>query len=125
MWGNGAATARVLARSGAKIFGCDINIEAAVHTQKRLEVEGADVTVMAADVTNKDSVKKMVDACIAKYGHIDVLVKYVIAREHLLPFFPVQQNILTSLFSAMSVDQSQEVRRRWKSAFGMLKPILI
>jgi NAD(P)-dependent dehydrogenase (short-subunit alcohol dehydrogenase family) len=75
MWGNGAATARVLARSGAIVFGCDINVDAAIHTQKRLQAEGADVTIVATDVTDDDSVKHMVDACIAKYGRIDVLVK--------------------------------------------------
>jgi NAD(P)-dependent dehydrogenase (short-subunit alcohol dehydrogenase family) len=75
MWGNGAATARVLARSGAKIFGCDLHLEAAQHTQRRLQAEGADVTVVATDVTNNDSVKKMVDDCMAKYGRIDILIK--------------------------------------------------
>lgn len=78
LWGNGAATARVLARSGAKIFGCDLNIEAARHTQKRLQAEGAEVTVMSVDVTNNEQVKEFVDACIVKYGRIDVLVKCVV-----------------------------------------------
>ncbi|KAK6373331.1 hypothetical protein LTS17_008351 [Exophiala oligosperma] len=77
LWGNGAATARVLARSGAKIFGCDLNIEAARHTQKRLQAEGAEVTVMSVDVTNNEQVKEFVDACIVKYGRIDVLVSNV------------------------------------------------
>lgn len=82
LWGNGAATARVLAKSGAKIFGCDLNLEAAQHTQQRLQAEGADVTVIATNVTNNDSVKQMVEACVSKYGRIDVLVKYRIS-EHL------------------------------------------
>lgn len=75
MWGNGAATARVLAKQGAKIFGCDLYLEAAEYTAKRLRAEGAEVTVIAADVTKDDSVKALVDACIAKYGRIDILVK--------------------------------------------------
>lgn len=75
MWGNGAATARVLAKQGAKIFGCDLHLAAAQHTEKRLVAEGAEVTVMAADVTNDESVRAMVDACVAKYGRIDILIK--------------------------------------------------
>lgn len=75
MWGNGAATARVLGRSGAKIFGCDIHIDAARHTQRRLQAEDTEVTVVGVDVTSNDSVKQMVDACVAKYGRIDILVK--------------------------------------------------
>lgn len=75
MWGNGAATARLLSRNGAKIFGCDLYLEAAQHTQKRIAAEGGDVTVVAADVTSDKSVKEAVDACVAKYGRIDILVK--------------------------------------------------
>lgn len=75
LWGNGAATARVLARNGAKIFGCDLHLEAAQHTQKRIVAEGGDVTVVAADVTSDAGVKASVDACIEKYGRIDILIK--------------------------------------------------
>ncbi|KAJ0382719.1 hypothetical protein COL922a_011961 [Colletotrichum nupharicola] len=77
MWGNGAATARLLAKQGAKIFGCDLYLEPAQHTQKRIVAEGGDVTVVAADVTNEESVKSAVDACLAKYGRIDILINNV------------------------------------------------
>ena len=73
MWGNGAATARVMAEQGAKVFGCDLNLEAAQRIQKRLS--GADVTVTEANVTLNDDVKRAVDECIKKYGRIDVLIK--------------------------------------------------
>jgi NAD(P)-dependent dehydrogenase (short-subunit alcohol dehydrogenase family) len=75
MWGNGAATARVFTQQGAKIFGCDLHLSAAQHTEKRLHAEGADVTVMAADVTKDSDVKALVEACLRKYGRIDILVK--------------------------------------------------
>lgn len=75
MWGNGAATARVLAKNGCKIFGCDLYLEAAEHTQKRIRAEGGDITVTSADVTNDESVKAAIDECIQKYGRIDILIK--------------------------------------------------
>ncbi|CAH0019839.1 unnamed protein product [Clonostachys rhizophaga] len=77
VWGNGAATARILAKQGAKVFGCDLYLEAADHTRKRIAAEGGDITVVSADVTNDESVKKAVDACIEKYGRIDILVNNV------------------------------------------------
>lgn len=77
MWGNGAATARVLAQNGCKIFGCDLYLEAAQHTQKRLQAEGSECFVTAADVTNSTDVKALVDACMEKYGRIDILVNNV------------------------------------------------
>ncbi|KMU86144.1 3-oxoacyl-[acyl-carrier-protein] reductase [Coccidioides immitis H538.4] len=77
MWGNGAATARVLAHNGAKIFGCDLNLSAAQHTQRRIVAEGADCTVVATDVTKGDEVKALVDACVQRYGRIDILINNV------------------------------------------------
>lgn len=76
-WGNGAATALVLAAQGAKVFGVDINLDAAQHTQKRITAQCGEITVFAADVTKATHVKAAVDACIEKYWRIDVLVKYV------------------------------------------------
>lgn len=50
MWGNGAATAKVLAcENGAKVFGCDLNLDAAEHTKRRIEAEGGICDVMLAD----------------------------------------------------------------------------
>lgn len=77
MWGNGAATARMLARNGAKIFGCDIRLPAAEYTRERLTQEGGICDVVAADVTVEEDVRRMVEACMEKYGRIDVLVNNV------------------------------------------------
>lgn len=77
MWGNGAATCRVFAQQGCKIFGCDLNLPSAENTKKRIEAEGGEMTVVKTDVTRDDDVKKLVDAVMEKYGRIDVLVKYV------------------------------------------------
>ena len=76
-WGNGAATARVFAHQGAKIFGCDLDLVAAEHTASRLrsEFKSADITVVQADVTKDIEVKILVNACVAKYGRVHVLVK--------------------------------------------------
>ena len=76
-WGNGKAIAVALARQGAKVFGSDLNLEAAEQTQKIIEQEGGSAGVMVADATKADDVKKLVDACMAKYGRIDILVNNV------------------------------------------------
>lgn len=77
MWGNGAATARVLSRNGAKIFGCDLQLESALHTKKRLEAEGGVCEVTTANVTSSEDVKRMVEVCVAKFGRIDILINNV------------------------------------------------
>ena len=49
MWGNGAATAHVFAQQRSKIFGCDLNLESAKNTQKKIHAEGGEMHVVTAD----------------------------------------------------------------------------
>lgn len=79
MWGNGAATARIFCANGAKVYGCDLRLESAQATQKRLVSEFGEGTceVAAADVTKSTDVQTLVNACIEKYGRIDILVNNV------------------------------------------------
>lgn len=80
-WGNGAATARLLAHNGVKIFGIDINLEAANFTASRLldEVPNLTIEVTTADVTDESSIKSAVAAMIAspRFGRIDILINNV------------------------------------------------
>ena len=78
-WGNGAATARLLAHNNVKIFGCDLSLSAAERTRSRLlsEFPQADITVMATDVTSPSSVQAFVAAALAKHERIDILVNNV------------------------------------------------
>jgi NAD(P)-dependent dehydrogenase (short-subunit alcohol dehydrogenase family) len=80
-WGNGKATAVLFAREGAKVFGVDLNLDAANETKGIIEGEGGVCATHAADVSRTDSVNAMVEACMAAFGRIDVLVNNVgIAR---------------------------------------------
>ncbi|KAH8812153.1 short chain dehydrogenase [Xylogone sp. PMI_703] len=76
MWGNGAATAKMFAQNGAKVFGCDVNLEAAEHTKTRIlsEIKDATVDVISTDVTSSADVRKLFNAVIEKHGRIDILV---------------------------------------------------
>ncbi|KAL2840535.1 hypothetical protein BJY01DRAFT_20384 [Aspergillus pseudoustus] len=76
-WGNGAAIARVLAHSGAKVFGCDLNLAAAEFTASRVRADGGSCDVVQADVTSIADVQKVVDAVLDKYGRIDILINNV------------------------------------------------
>jgi NAD(P)-dependent dehydrogenase (short-subunit alcohol dehydrogenase family) len=80
-WGNGKATSVLFAREGAKVFAVDLNLEAAEETRKIIGEEGGVCTAHQADVAKADSVQAMVDACMAAFGRIDVLINNVgIAR---------------------------------------------
>jgi NAD(P)-dependent dehydrogenase (short-subunit alcohol dehydrogenase family) len=76
-WGNGKAIAVLFARAGARVFGCDINPEAAQETRVIIEGEGHVCDVMQADITRSDEIAALVQACVTRYGRIDILVNNV------------------------------------------------
>lgn len=76
-WGNGKAIAALFAREGAHVFGCDINEAAAMETRAIVREEGGEMEVMRCDVSSPAQVQALVEACIARYGRIDVLVNNV------------------------------------------------
>ncbi|KAL4805663.1 hypothetical protein BDV18DRAFT_165554 [Aspergillus unguis] len=76
-WGIGAAIATQFARQGATIFGGNRSLASAERTKQIIENEGGVCDVIATDVTNSESVKALVDACMQKHGRIDILVNNV------------------------------------------------
>ncbi|KAF9871060.1 hypothetical protein CkaCkLH20_11477 [Colletotrichum karsti] len=78
-WGNGASTARLLARNGVFIYGCDLDLTVAERTKQRLleETPKAVVDVVAANVTNLADVEALVTGIMQKHGRIDILVNNV------------------------------------------------
>jgi NAD(P)-dependent dehydrogenase (short-subunit alcohol dehydrogenase family) len=77
VWGNGKATAVLLARQGAKIYGVDLRKEAADITKKIIDKEGGTCVTRAVDMTKAKDVKAAVDDCIKQFGRIDILINNV------------------------------------------------
>ncbi len=71
--GNGRATAVVFAREGAKVLLVDRDTAAADATRTMIEEAGGTATCIAADVTDEEACKTIVDACVQRYGRIDIL----------------------------------------------------
>lgn len=76
-WGIGAACAVQFARQGALIFGGNRTIASTTKTKTTIESEGGVCDVVATDATDSDSVKGLVDSCVAKHGRIDILLANV------------------------------------------------
>ncbi|MFJ1260493.1 SDR family NAD(P)-dependent oxidoreductase [Cupriavidus sp. CuC1] len=77
-WGNGKATAVLLARQGAKVFGVDISDSALSGTTAVMEQEGhKEWVARTCNMTDGESVKAAVEACLARFGRIDILVNNV------------------------------------------------
>lgn len=72
--GLGKAQAIEYAKEGAKVVLVDINSEGVEDTYKKIvEIDG-EAMVVAGNISEKESVKQIVDQAMTKYGHIDVLV---------------------------------------------------
>lgn len=76
-WGNGRATATLLARQGAKVFGTDLKLVNAQETQRVVRGEGHDVEVVTCDATRSEDVAQAVQRCVALHGRIDILINNV------------------------------------------------
>ena len=76
-WGNGRAIAVRFAQEGARVFAVDIDTNAMDETLALIRATGGDVTPYGCDVTDSGAIAALVDACIARYGTIDILVNNV------------------------------------------------
>jgi 3-oxoacyl-[acyl-carrier protein] reductase len=83
--GIGKAITLKLASAGAITVVNDISLTNAQTVVDQIKVQGGDGLAIAADVSSATDVASMVDAAIAKYGHIDILVNNAgITRDQLL-----------------------------------------
>tara|TARA_R110000787_G_scaffold38793_34_gene97591 strand:- start:2869 stop:3735 length:867 start_codon:yes stop_codon:yes gene_type:complete len=72
-WGNGKAAAYVYGKEGAKVLCVDFRAEAAEQTAALIRDAGGEAVAHAADVTDEDAVKALVDDCLSRWGRVDIL----------------------------------------------------
>ncbi|MGV9500962.1 SDR family NAD(P)-dependent oxidoreductase [Streptomyces sp. NPDC003642] len=72
--GIGAATARRLAREGARVLVADRDPEAATRTARALREEGLPAEGTACDVADREAVEAAVTHAVDTFGSLDVLV---------------------------------------------------
>jgi NAD(P)-dependent dehydrogenase (short-subunit alcohol dehydrogenase family) len=78
-WGNGKATAVLMARQGASVFGVDLEPRALEQTGERMVQEALEGQWAAhvCDMTDGAAVAGAVVACLERFGRIDILVNNV------------------------------------------------
>ena len=72
--GIGRATAAKFAREGAKVAVCDINMTSVAETLQEIREAGGEALGFQVDVTDKDSIARMVASVMFAWGRIDTLV---------------------------------------------------
>lgn len=76
-WSNGRATAVAFARAGARVCAVDIDQAAATATLAAIEGEDGAAIACAADVTDAVQVAGAVDAALARWGRLDIVLNNV------------------------------------------------
>jgi hypothetical protein len=76
-WGNGRAMAVIFAQEGARVFAADRSRDAMTETIARVREAGGEIEPHDCDATDSAEVAKMMSACQARYGRIDILVNNV------------------------------------------------
>ncbi len=71
--GIGRAIAKEFLKNGASVMICDLSSEKLKNTCKELSELGL-IEANVANITDKEDIKKMIEACIEKFGTIDILV---------------------------------------------------
>lgn len=71
--GNGRATALLLAREGAQVIVADRRLDSAQETADLIIGQGGRAVARDVDVTVEDSVKRLVDQAVERFGRIDIL----------------------------------------------------
>ena len=72
--GIGEATARAIARGGARIVVADLRAAAAEEAAGRLQAEGFTAEPVTVDIGNQASANAMVESVLGRWGRIDILV---------------------------------------------------
>jgi NAD(P)-dependent dehydrogenase (short-subunit alcohol dehydrogenase family) len=76
-WGNGRATAVLLAREGASVFLLDIVETAVAETAEIIRGEGGTVAQTVCDMLVPMQVDRSVRLCLEQFGRVDILVNNV------------------------------------------------
>jgi NAD(P)-dependent dehydrogenase (short-subunit alcohol dehydrogenase family) len=71
--GNGRATALLFAREGARVLVADRILGSAEDTCAMIAADGGTSSAIEADVTREDDCRRLIEACVERYGRIDIL----------------------------------------------------
>jgi NAD(P)-dependent dehydrogenase (short-subunit alcohol dehydrogenase family) len=72
--GMGAATAILLAKSGANVVVADIDGATARNIAGRISADGGNALDVTADISQPDAVRSLIDTTVAKFGKLDLAV---------------------------------------------------
>src|SRR3979490_287841 len=83
--GIGKSMAEELARGGAKGVISSRKAEACEQTRAEFEKQGFEALAMAANISRKEDLQGLVDAALAKWGRLDIVIANAASHPHFGP----------------------------------------
>ncbi|HUH61119.1 MAG TPA: glucose 1-dehydrogenase [Candidimonas sp.] len=94
--GFGEGIAKLYAKEGAKVVIADINKDAADRVASEI---GSVALALKVDVANRNDVNKLVQACQAEFGSIDIVVNNAAITHKNQPMLDVDEDMFDRLFA--------------------------
>jgi NAD(P)-dependent dehydrogenase (short-subunit alcohol dehydrogenase family) len=119
--GIGEGTAYAFAREGAKVFFCGRRENLGRQVEAKIKGFGGEATYMRADVRREEEVKALVEACVSKYGKLDIafnnagILNPKFARLHEQPtadFLDTLNTNATGMFLSLKYEIPQMLRQK-------------
>jgi dehydrogenase/reductase SDR family member 4 len=97
--GIGKSIAEELARAGAKVAICSRKAEACEHARRDLEKSGFDVLARPCNVSRKEELQALVDATVARWGAIDIVVANAATNPYYGPLTGITDEAFDKIFA--------------------------
>ena len=98
--GIGRATAELFAREGARLVLADINTDGLSELRDSLGDVTGEVTIVTADVSKPEDVRRMIDVAVERYGRLDIAV----ANAGIIPLASVVEATIDDWDEVMAID---------------------
>ena len=97
--GIGKSMAEELARAGARVAVSSRKADAVESTTRELEAQGFSVFGMPCNVSRKEELQALVDATLAKWGRIDIVVANAASNPYYGPFTGIADDAFDKIFA--------------------------
>jgi NAD(P)-dependent dehydrogenase (short-subunit alcohol dehydrogenase family) len=97
--GIGKSMAEELARAGAKVVISSRKAEACEETRVEFERQGFEALAMAANISRKEDLQGLVDAALAKWGRLDIVVANAASNPYFGPLTELPDDAFDKIFA--------------------------
>jgi NAD(P)-dependent dehydrogenase (short-subunit alcohol dehydrogenase family) len=97
--GIGRSMAEELARAGAKVAISSRKAEACQQTLAEFEQQGFEALAMAGNISRKEDLQRLVDAALAKWGRLDIVVANAASNPYYGPLTELPDEAFDKIFA--------------------------